>query len=283
MSVSPLIDASALSAQLQQATPGVLAVDCRYSLADPAAGRQAYEQGHIPGAVYADLGDLLSGPVTGMNGRHPLPDPQLFANGLASLGASDHSTIVAYDAEDSMFAARLWWLLRWIGHDNVCVLDGGLAAWTAAGGRLSTEAPVHPRGHLSLRGRAMPTVTFTDVLANVEDRQRQLIDARSPDRYRGENETIDPVGGHIPGALNRWFKENLDADGRFKPAARLKQEFQSLLGDTPVEHVVHQCGSGVTACHNLLAMEIAGMTGATLYPGSWSEWCRQRDVPIARG
>lgn len=283
MSVSPLIDASALSAQLQQATPGVLVVDCRYSLADPAAGRQAYEQGHIPGAVYADLGDLLSGPVTGMNGRHPLPDPQVFADGLAGLGASDHTTVVAYDAEDSMFAARLWWLLRWIGHDNVCVLDGGLAAWTASGGRLSTETPVHSRGHLSLRGRAMPTVTFTDVLANVEDRQRQLIDARSPDRYRGENETIDPVGGHIPGALNRWFKENLDADGRFKPAARLKQEFQSLLGDTPVEHVVHQCGSGVTACHNLLAMEIAGMKGATLYPGSWSEWCRQRDVPIARG
>jgi len=283
MSISALIDASALATLLRQPAADVLVVDCRYSLADAAAGQQAYTEGHIPGAVYADLGELLSGPVTGMNGRHPLPDPQAFADGLASLGAGNDTTIVAYDAQDSMFAARLWWLLRWIGHENVSVLNGGLAAWTAAGGNLTVEVPAHPRGNLGLRQRAMPTVTFADVLANVETRQRQLIDARSPDRYRGENETIDPTGGHIPGALNRWFKDNLDADGRFKPAARLNEEFKSLLGDTPAQQVVHQCGSGVTACHNLLAMEIAGMKGATLYPGSWSEWCRQRDVPIARG
>ncbi len=261
----------------------MLVVDCRYSLADPAAGRQAYERGHIPGAVFADLGELLSGPTTGMNGRHPLPDPQAFADGLAALGAGNDTTVVAYDGEDAMFAARLWWLLRWIGHEDVRVLDGGLAAWTSSGGQLATEVPAHPRGNLGLRQRAMPTVTFTDVLGNLETRERTLLDARSPDRYRGENETIDPLGGHIPGALNRHFKDNLDADGRFKQPGRLREEFADLLGDIPAERVVHQCGSGVTACHNLLAMEIAGFKGAALYPGSWSEWCRQRDVPIARG
>lgn len=283
MSRPVLIDPATLSALLRQKAQDILVVDCRYSLSDPAAGKHAYAEGHVPGAVYADLGELLSGPSNGMNGRHPLPDPQSFADGMAALGASDHTTIVAYDAQDGMFAARLWWLLRWIGHEDVRVLDGGLSAWMAAGGKLSQDAPSSPRGNLSLRQRAMPTVTFADVLANVESGTRLVLDARSPDRYRGENETIDPVGGHIPGALNHHFKDNLDADGRFKSPEKLKESFHALLRDTPPDSVIHQCGSGVTACHNLLAMEIAGMTGAALYPGSWSEWCKQRDVPVARG
>lgn len=277
-----LIDANNLFALLQDRGRDILAVDCRYSLSEPSAGAQAYAQGHIPTAVYADLGTLLSGPGTGMNGRHPLPDPQLFADGMAAFGANDDTLIVAYDAGDSMFAARLWWLLRWIGHETVRVLNGGLQAWIDEGHPLSTETPESPRGTLGLRRRAMPTVTYTDVLANVESQERRLVDARSPDRYRGENETIDPEGGHIPGALNRFFKDNVDPSGRFKPASQLREEFGALLSGTPPERVVHQCGSGVTACHNLLAMEIAGLEGGALYPGSWSEWCRQRGAPIAR-
>lgn len=285
---SPLIDAGRLKAMLEEGGHDILVVDCRYALLEPDAGSRAYAEGHIPTAVHADLGELLSGPTTGMNGRHPLPDPQAFVEGMAALGANDETLIVAYDAADSMFAARLWWLLRWIGHENVRVLDGGLQAWRQAGGGLSTDTPQRPRGSIGLRHRAKPTVTFTDVLALVqngglEKRERLLIDARSPDRYRGENETIDPAGGHIPGAVNRYYKENLDADARFKAPDQLRSEFAELLGDTPAPEVIHQCGSGVTACHNLLAMEVAGMESGTLYPGSWSEWCRQRGVPMSRG
>lgn len=276
-----LIDAGELSALLRQDSPNLLLADCRYALTDPAAGAQAYAQGHIPGAVHADLGELLSGPATGMNGRHPLPDPQAFADGMAALGANNDTLVIAYDAEDSMFASRLWWLLRWVGHEKVRVLDGGLRAWIDAGGDWSTTPTQPSRGSFSLRRRSMPTVTFNDVLANLDSREKLLLDARSPDRYRGENETIDPTGGHIPGAINRFYKENLESGGKFKPADVLRDEFRTLLGDTPPERIVHQCGSGVSACHNLLAMEIAGLEGGTLYPGSWSEWCRQRNVPVA--
>lgn len=277
-----LVSATEL-ADLLKNPDNLLLVDCRYALTDPAAGALAYAEGHIPHALHADLGDLLSGPTTGVNGRHPLPDPQAFADGMAEMGAHDDTLIIAYDAGDAMFASRLWWLLRWIGHENVRVLDGGLRGWVDAGGELATTTPVPRRGGLGLRRRAMPTATFTDVLENVENRKLMVIDARSIERYRGENETIDPRGGHIPGALNRYYKENLDSSGRFKPAAQLREEFAALLGDTPPARVIHQCGSGVSACHNLLAMEIAGLEGGTLYPGSWSEWCRQRDVPMAHG
>lgn len=287
MSTTPLIEAQELASLLGDASRDVLVVDCRYALLDPEAGALAYADGHIPGAVYADLGNLLSGPSTGMNGRHPLPDPQAFADGMAELGANKESLIVAYDAGDAMFAARLWWLLRWTGHEQVCVLNGGLGAWVKAGGELSTSLVEAQRGNFELRERSMPTVTFTDVLSMVRDgildaREKVLIDARSPDRYRGENETIDPAGGHIPGALNRFFKDNLGPDGKFKSAEALRADFEQILGNARPEQVVHQCGSGVTACHNLLAMEVAGFKGAALYPGSWSEWCRQRDVPIAK-
>ncbi|NLC36179.1 MAG: sulfurtransferase [Alcaligenaceae bacterium] len=282
MPTSALIKASELAALLNQDNDNILLVDCSYALTDPAAGAQTYSQGHIPGAVHADLGTLLSQPGNGTNGRHPLPDPQVFADGMAALGANSNSLIIAYDAEDSMFAARLWWLLRWIGHDKVRVLDGGLRAWTEAGGELSTVVPRPERGSLNARPQNSLMTHYAEVLANVESRQRQVLDARAADRFRGENETLDPVGGHIPGALNRPYKENLDAQGRFKTADILRKEFQALLGNTPAQQVIHQCGSGVSACHNLLAMEAAGLTGGILYPGSWSEWCHQPDAPVAR-
>lgn len=287
MSTSPLIEAKELAALLERSPHDVVVVDCRYALLDPEAGALAYADGHIPGAVYADLGNLLSGPTTGMNGRHPLPDPQAFADGMAALGARHSSHIVAYDAGDSMFAARLWWLLRWTGHENVSVLNGGLRAWVEAGGEMSTSLMQAERGDFALRERKMPTVTFTDVRSMVNEgvlKQggKVLIDARSPDRFRGENENLDPVGGHIPGAVNRFFQDNLGPDGKFKSPDTLRADFESLLGDARPEQVVHQCGSGVTACHNLLAMEVAGLKGGALYPGSWSEWSRQRDVPIAK-
>lgn len=283
MSRPALIDATDLTTLLKQEGRDLLVVDCRYALTDPAAGAKAYAEGHIPGAVHADVGELLSGPVNGKNGRHPLPDPQIFCQGMAALGANDDTLVVVYDAEDSMFAARLWWLLRWVGHENVRVLDGGLRAWVDAGGDVSSRPAPARQGTFTLRRHAMPTVAFADVLANTQNQEKRLVDARSPDRYRGENETIDPQGGHIPGALNRFFKENVDSSGRFKPAAQLREDFQKLLGDTPPQQVIHQCGSGVSACHNLLAMEVAGLEGGALYPGSWSEWCCQTDAPIARG
>src|SRR5690606_12777325 len=181
------------------------------------------------------------------------------------LGADNDTLIIAYDDQESSFAARLWWMLRWIGHENVQVLNGGLRAWLAIGGELSTETPPARRGTLGLRQRAMPTATFADVMGNLESKEKLMVDARSPDRFRGENETIDPVGGRIPGATNRFFKNNLQEDGSFKPAAVLREEFHALLGDTDPQRVIHQCGSGVSACHNLLAMEVAGLPGGTLY------------------
>lgn len=286
MSPPALIDASKLSAMLRENPQDLLVADCRYSLTDPAAGALAYAKGHIPGAVHADLGELMSGPVTdtGMGGRHPLPEPEAFARGMAALGAGDGTLVVAYDANEGVFAARLWWLLRWLGHENVCVLDGGLQAWLDASGTLSSAPPEsRPPGTLTVRAASQPTASFAQLLANLDNRERVVMDARSADRYRGENETMDPVGGRIPGALNRPYKDNLDAIGKFKSAAQLRAEFQALLGDTPASQVVHQCGSGVSACHNLLAMEAAGLRGGALYPGSWSEWCRQPGAPVTRG
>lgn len=285
MPVPALIDAARLAALLREGQRKILVADCRYSLTDPMAGAHAYVQGHIPGAVHADLGGLMSGPhsASGEGGRHPLPRPEAFARGMAGLGASGDTLIVAYDASEAVFASRLWWLLRWIGHDKACVLDGGLQAWLDAGGALSNETPQPAPGDLQVRASIQPTASFAQVLANVESRERTVVDARGADRYRGENETLDPVGGHIPGALNRPYKNNLDDSGKFKPAKQLQTEFQALLGEVPANRVIHQCGSGVSACHNLLAMHVAGLDGSALYPGSWSEWCRQPGAPMARG
>jgi thiosulfate/3-mercaptopyruvate sulfurtransferase len=260
-------------------------LDCRHDLVNPSAGREGYAIGHIPGARFVDLEYQLSGPKRDaeghFRGRHPLPEREAFIETLRALGVSDDSQVVAYDAHGGMFAARLWFMLRWVGHAAVAVLDGGLAAWQAAGLPLTREAPVPPRGSITLCAALNGTVAASDVLHNLEAPVFTVIDARAPDRFRGENETLDPVGGHIPGARNRFFKDNLQADGRFKPAGQLREEWQALIGDP--QSAVLQCGSGVTACHNLLALEVAGLPGARLYPGSWSEWCAEPTRPMATG
>jgi len=269
----------------RESTAQVLICDCRFDLSDLAAGARAYAEGHLPGAIYVNLDQDLSGVKTGSNGRHPLPAREQFAARMAELGAGDGTQIIAYDAKDGRYAARLWWMLRWVGHTSVAVLDGGLDAWQAAGLPL-TDLPSAPRtgGRFSVRPAAAFTVSYEDVRIGVSQASGPcVIDARSPDRFRGENETMDPVGGHIPGARNRFFMDNLRADGTFKPAAQLRAEFEEILGKTPTTDSIFQCGSGVTACHNLLAMSIAGLEGASLYPGSWSEWSAQPSAPIATG
>jgi thiosulfate/3-mercaptopyruvate sulfurtransferase len=283
--MSPLISAADLQARLDAGKPTVI-VDCRFDLADTQAGERAYAGGHLPGAHYLHLDRDLSGDKVDaqgrFRGRHPLPERERFAALVGARGIAPHTMVVAYDAQGGLFASRAWWLLRWIGHRDAAVLDGGLAAWTAAGGALETAMPARepsPRAY-PLGESTMPSIEV-DAL---EQRLREfaLIDARAPERYRGEVEPIDKVAGHIPGALNRPIPLNLDAQGRFKPAAQLRTEFEALLGGQPASRVVHQCGSGVTACHNLLAMEQAGLTGSLLYPGSWSEWSDDPARPIVR-
>lgn len=280
MPYTTLIEPIDLAALLRDPTNPALVCDCTFDLANPAAGAAAYAAGHVPGAVYLSLDDDLSGPKTGRNGRHPLPDPGRFTARMAALGVSDATQVVAYDAANGMFAARLWCLMRWIGHPAVAVLNGGLAAWKAAGHPLATTPPTQRPGTLTPRTSLLPTVGYDDVCAASD---RLIVDARAPDRFRGENETLDPVGGHIPGASNRFFATNLGPDGRFKPPAALREEFTALLGGHAPASVISQCGSGVTACHNLLAMEVAGLPGASLYPGSWSEYAAQPGAPVATG
>lgn len=278
-----LVSADRLAAALKSDRPPVV-VDCSFDLADVRAGRRAYDAGHIPGAHYLHLDHDLSGPKNGRNGRHPLPDRADFVARMAALGLNDDTQVVACDNAAGMYAARLWWMLRWAGHRAVAVLDGGLAAWTAAGLPLAADAPVVPAvGRFSARKPLVTLVRHDEVRANLQQPARLLLDARAPDRFRGENETLDPVGGHIPGARNRLFRDNLGADGRFKPAADLRREFDAVTGARPAAELIAQCGSGVTACHNLLAMEVAGLHGAALYAGSWSEWCAQPGAPVATG
>ncbi len=283
MPYTTLISAAELAKNIRDTNWVVL--DCRHDLANPDAGRSAYAAGHIPGAQFADvetdLSDKSPGPHGEFRGRHPLPERNAFTETLRRWGVTHSSQVVAYDAHGGMFAARLWWMLRWIGHESAAVLDGGLQAWQALGLPLSTEPATRPRGNVEPHSSRMLTVCANDVLANLSNPTRTVIDARAPDRFRGENETLDPVGGHIPGAINRFFKNNLQEDGRFKPADQLRSEFSALV--TVPQATIMQCGSGVTACHNLLAMEVAGLSGAVLYPGSWSEWCADPAHPIATG
>ena len=279
---TPLIDVASLQALLGSDAPPLL-LDASFDLADPEAGRRAHEQGHLPGALYVHLDRDLSAPKTGRNGRHPLPGREDFAVRVGAWGLTPGRAVVVYDAQGGVYAARAWWMLRWLGHEHVAVLDGGLQAWTAAGGALTSAASSpRPAPPYPLRAAATMPALDADSLQRSLGRVR-LIDARAPERFRGDVEPLDPVAGHIPGALNRLFRLNLAADGRFKPAAQLRAEFMPLLGGLAPQDVVHQCGSGVTACHNLLAMEAAGLGGAALYPGSWSEWCADPARPLARG
>lgn len=277
---STLISVADLAANLEN--PDWVLLDCQHDLTDPQAGRRNWQAGHILGAQHVDadhdLSDKSPGPNGEFRGRHPLPTQQAFIETLRRLGVHPHTQVVAYDAQGNMFAARLWWMLRWVGHEAVAVLDGGLKAWTASGHQLSTDVPARQPGTIAIRPSLTRTVEASDLLAASG---LQVVDARAPDRFRGENETLDAVGGHIPGARNRFYKDNLDASGRFRPAAELRNDFSALVPEPQL--AVMQCGSGITACHNLLAMEIAGLGGAALYPGSWSEWSSDPRRPIATG
>jgi thiosulfate/3-mercaptopyruvate sulfurtransferase len=256
--------------------------DCRHELTNSEFGPKAYAESHIPGARFAHVDRDLAGPLTGKNGRHPLPDPNAFIDWLGRMGVSDDSQVVGYDHAGGTYASRLWWMLRWVGHQKVAVVDGGWQAWTAAGQPVTKELPAQTPAKFS----GKPDRSWVDA-ATVAERLKSkgmvLIDARSNDRFQGRNETIDPVAGHIPGALNRFFKDNLNAQGHFRSPEELRADFKSLVGDASPEKVVHQCGSGVSACHNLLAMEIAGIKGTRLYPGSWSELITDPSRPVATG
>ena len=279
---TPLIRVADLAPHVTD--PNWVILDCRHDLMAPRFGADAYAAGHIQNALYANIDTDLSGPKTAdgpFRGRHPLPERHLLIEKFRAWGINNDTQVVAYDAIDSMFAARLWWLLRWIGHPSVAVLDGGLAAWQAQG--LPLVTPVHTPAPGAINEK--PTLTWTvsadDVLANLETHKMTVIDARAPERYRGDVEPIDPVGGHIPGAKNRFFKANLLPNGQFKSGPQLYDEFLPLVDGATT--AVMQCGSGVTACHNLLALELAGLSGAALYPGSWSEWCADPARPVATG
>lgn len=276
-----LIDAADLAHHLHDTRWRVF--DCSFDLVHPHAGELAYREAHIPGALYAHLERDLSGPLNGRNGRHPLPDPARFAAKLGEWGVGSDTQVVAYDDAGGTYAVRLWWMLRWLGHDAVAVLDGGLNAWEAAGHDLTDAESHHPHAVFQTALKAGMAVDAGFVESQLRQDGGWLLDARNAQRFRGENETLDPVGGHIPGAINRFFKDNLDPAGRFKPADVLRSEYRQLLEGRDASEIVHSCGSGVTACHNLLAMEVAGLTGSRLYPGSWSEWCADPARPIATG
>jgi thiosulfate/3-mercaptopyruvate sulfurtransferase len=262
-------------------------VDVRHDLAQPAVwGEAQYRAAHLPGARFAHLDSDLSAAKSGRNGRHPLPTPEHCVALFGRLGIDRGCQVVAYDQGSGMFASRLWWMLRWLGHDAVAVLDGGIAAWQRAGLPTTDVVPA-PRAARFVPGRIAATVAGTVDAAEIESSLRSgtltLVDARAPERFRGDVEPLDPVAGHIPGALNRPFATNLNADGHMRSAGELRAEFTALLAGRDLATVVHQCGSGVSACHNLLAMEIAGLPGTRLYPGSWSEWCADPERPVARG
>lgn len=262
-----------------------LILDVRHDLTDHQAGRRAYEQGHIPGAVFLDHEVDLAAPKTGLNGRHPLPSRQELAQLLQQNGLRDGMQVVVYDAQGSLFASHMWWMLRWLGHPRVAILDGGWQAWQQLGGAQESgpAKPIPSAAELSVPAQAaMPTVQTDQVLKNLSKPIFTVLDARAAERYRGDVEPMDPVAGHIPDALNRSHLNNLDEQGRFKPAEQLRQEYQDLLGTISAEMVVHQCGSGITACHNLFAMELAGLSGSSIYPGSWSEWVSDASRPVAR-
>ena len=281
MSQQTIVDTATVAAHA--ADPAWRVVDCRFDLGDPDSGEAAFRRGHLPGAVYAHLDRDLSGPRTPWSGRHPLPEPEALAATLGALGIGAGIQVVAYDDSGGIYAARLWWLLRWLGHREVAVLNGGLGAWRAHQLPLSSDpTPLVPR-LFQARPNAEAHVSADDVAALLERRSALVLDARAAERFEGRIEPLDPCAGHVPGARNHPYTRNLGSDGRFLEAAELGGRFTHALGATKPAAVVSMCGSGVTACHTLLALEIAGLTGARLYPGSWSEWCRDPGRPIATG
>ncbi|MFM7704927.1 MAG: sulfurtransferase [Rubrivivax sp.] len=283
-----LVSVAQLQALLGSGERCVL-LDCSFDLTDPAKGERTWQAGHVPGAWYVHLDRDLSGPKAPegprsprFTGRHPLPSRGALADLAGRLGIAPGVQVVCLDGEGSPYAARAWWLLHWLGHEEVAVLDGGIPAWRASGGGLTQASPAGPTlpPYPDAASGAWPVIDAATLLAGLDT--LRVLDARTAERYRGDAEPLDPVAGHIPGATNRFFKDNLQGDGRFKPVEQLREEF-AALGLTSADSVVQQCGSGVTACHNLLAMAHAGLGTATLYPGSWSEWCADPARPTARG
>ena len=294
-----LISAEQLQA-LQQTGYPLMVFDCSFDLMQPEVGQRQYLDSHIPGAVYAHLDTALSAkhgapgaggvltahaadaPASG--GRHPLPNRERFAIWLASVGFDNRMQAVVYDRNGANFCGRLWWMLKWVGHANVAVLDGGLQAWVAAGGQVASgDTPAHFQTNFTLRPTLVPLASTAEVVARLGQAGQTVVDARATPRFKGEVEPLDPVAGHIPGALNRPFGQNLGADGKFKSARQLKEEFEALLAGRDPATVVHHCGSGVSAVPNLLAMAIAGLGTTPLYAGSWSEWCSDPGRPVERG
>jgi thiosulfate/3-mercaptopyruvate sulfurtransferase len=274
-----IISAQELASHL--GAPDWAVVDCRFDLKQPDWGYENYQQYHIPGAVYAHLDRDLSAPITSETGRHPLPDPEEMARRLGNWGIDNRTQVVVYDTSGSAYAARLWWQLRFLGHEQVAVLDGGFQHWQQAGLPLSTGIETRPPAVFIPHPNWQMVAATGEIVAVGSNPDYCLIDARSPERYRGEQEPIDPVAGHIPGAVNRFHGANLDKEGTFLPPTALREQFQQLIDSTPPQHVIVYCGSGVTSCHHILAMEIAGFPPARLYAGSWSEWIRDRKRPIS--
>ena len=257
--------------------------DCRHDLLDSEKGERLYREGHIPCAHFANIDTDLSGEKNGRNGRHPLPSPAAFAAFLARHGVSQTAAVVVYDDVGGQFASRLWWMARWIGLKNVYLLNGGITKWVAEGRTVSKDVPVPQPVALQANPDPLMLWSAAEVLAHLDDPQFALVDARAPERYRGEVEPIDPVAGHIPGAINRFYKLNLNDDMTLRPAIELREAFEALVPGKPAANVLHQCGSGVTACMNIFAMEYAGLAGSKLYAGSWSEWIADPARPIVKG
>jgi len=270
-----LITPAALAAHMGH--PDWVLLDCRFDLTNPDAGAAQYAAGHLPGARYVHLDHDLSGDKTGSNGRHPLPTIDEMAARFGRMGIGPGVQVVLYDGDIGMYAARAWWMLRYLGHDAVAVLDGGYARWVAEGRGVTTDLPAPTARIFTPAPRAGWRLSVSEVQSGVEG---VLVDARSPERFRGINETLDPVGGHIPGACNYFFQQNLTPEKTFKSPDDLRAQWTTLLGGHPASDVVMYCGSGVTACHNLLSMEVAGLSGARIYPGSWSEYCADRSRPV---
>ena len=277
-----LVNAAELAVHLND--PTWVTFDCRHDLMDHGKGERLYREGHLPGAHFAPVETALSGAKNGTNGRHPLPTPESFGAFLARHGVTPETTVVAYDDVGGQYAARLWWMARWIGLTHVALLDGGWSKWLSESRPTSVEAPVPvPVSPWPVRADHSLVWSAEDVLRQSSDIAFGIIDARTAERYRGEVEPIDPVAGHIPGALNRFFKANLNPDLTLRPPTELRAEFTALIGGRAPERVGHQCGSGITACANLFAMDYAGLPGSKLYAGSWSEWVSEPSRPVAKG
>jgi thiosulfate/3-mercaptopyruvate sulfurtransferase len=260
--------------------PDWVIFDVRHELSDVEKGRRSYAAGHIPGAYFLHVDEDLAGPKNGKNGRHPLPDLATFAAKINDRGVAPGKQVVIYDDLGGNFAVRLWWMLKWLGHDRVAILDGEWPLWEKEGRPVTTDVPALRKGNFVPRPELGATVDTAFLERFHDDSSIKLLDARAPERFAGLKEPIDPVAGHIPGAVNRFWQKNLNPDGRFKAPQQLRHEFDEMLGGAAAQPVVHTCGSGVTACHNMLAMAVAGLPMGRLYPGSWSEWCSDPSRPV---